>query len=158
MSEDEMNGQGSDTGPDFDSVIRQALEDQRRKLEQIAAETARVKEIDRQAEALKAERQEAMARLQELHADLTSGRSAGEALDALGVTSLAGVNSTGARQPAKATKKAPSKKAPPKPPKDTAKSPANGIGTGAPTRAPGGVAGDPPSGQSAELTGAAAGA
>lgn len=153
-----MNGQGSTTGPDFDSVIRQALEDQRRKLEQIAAETARVKEIDRQTEALKAERHEAMARLQELHADLTSGRSAGEALDALGVTSLAGVNSTGARPPAKSAKKAASKKAAPKPPKDSPKPPANGSGQGAPAMSAGGSGGDAPSGESAELTGAAAGA
>lgn len=153
-----MNGQGSDTGPDFDSVIQLAVEEHHRKLAQIAAQTARVKEIDRQTEALKAERQDAMAVLQELHADLTSGRSAGEALDALGVTSLAGVNSTGAKQPAKATKKAPSKKPVPKPAKDNPKPPANGGGSGAPTLAPGGAAGDLPSGESAELTGAAAGA
>ncbi|MFT9634500.1 hypothetical protein ACM0CO_19225 [Mycobacteroides abscessus subsp. abscessus] len=158
MSEDEMNGQGSTTGPDLDSVIREALEDQRRKLEQIAAQGARIQEIDRQTEALKAERQEAMAALQELHADLTSGRSAGEALDALGVTSLAGVNSTGARPPAKAAKKAASKKAAPKPPKDSPKPPANGSGSGAPAMSPGVSAGDPPSGEAAELTGAAAGA
>lgn len=152
-----MNGQGSTTGPDFDSVIQLAVEDHHRKLAQIAAQTARIQEIDRQADTLATERSEVLAALKELHAELTSGRSAGEALDALGVTSLAGVNNTGARQPAKAAKKVPSKKAPPKPAKENPKPPAIGSGSGAPAPAAAGSAVDAPSGESAELTGAAAG-
>lgn len=110
-----MNGHETTTESDIAAVIQQAADQHRQMLEQIAAEGARIAQIDKERAMLEAERSEVLASLQQLHADLTSGRSASDALAALGVNGLTEGAGTGAKQPAK---KAATKKTPPKPPKD----------------------------------------
>ncbi|MFA4085249.1 hypothetical protein ONA92_26505 [Mycobacteroides salmoniphilum] len=113
--EDEMNGHETTAESDIASVIQQAADQHRQMLEQIAAKGARIAQIDQERARLEAERSEVLAELQQLHADLTSGRSASDALAALGVNGLTEGAGTGAKQPAKKT---PPKKTPPKPPKE----------------------------------------
>lgn len=122
-----MNGNETTGEPDIASVIQQAADQHRQMLEQIAATGARIAQIDQERATLETERSEALTELQQLHADLTSGRSASDALAALGVNGLTEVAGTGAKQPAK---KAATKKTPPKPPKEP-KSAAPGAQPGA---------------------------
>ncbi|MFV8176741.1 hypothetical protein [Mycolicibacterium peregrinum] len=81
----------SDVAIDRDAILRAAVEEHRRSLEALAAGTARLEGIDQEIEALQEQRREAVRELEQLHADLTSGRSAGEAIAALGLGGLAGV-------------------------------------------------------------------
>ncbi|TXI56467.1 hypothetical protein [Mycolicibacterium mageritense] len=70
---------------DRDAILRAAVEEHRRALEALAAGTARVEEIDAKIAELQVQRAQAVAEVEQLHADLTSGRSAGEAIAALGL-------------------------------------------------------------------------
>ncbi len=81
----------SEVAIDRDAILRAAVEEHRRALEALAAGTARLEGIDEQIAALQEQRREAVRELEQLHADLTSGRSAGEAIAALGLNGLAGV-------------------------------------------------------------------
>lgn len=110
-----MNGNETTGEPDIAAVIEQAADQHRQMLGQAAAVSARIAQIDQERARLEAERSEALTELQQLHADLTSGRSASDALAALGVNGLTEVAGTGAKQPAK---KAATKKTPPKPSKE----------------------------------------
>lgn len=110
-----MNGTETTGEPDIAAVIQQAADQHRQMLEQAAAVSARIAQIDQERARLEAERSEALTELQQLHADLTSGRSASGALAALGVNGLTEGAGTGAKQPAKKTA---TKKTPPKPPKE----------------------------------------
>jgi hypothetical protein len=85
MSEGVMNGDVIDR----DAVLRAAVEEHRRQLEALATGMARVEQIDADLERLQAQRVEAVREVEVLHADLTSGRSAGEAIAALGLNGLA---------------------------------------------------------------------
>ena len=82
-----MNGEVIDR----DAILREAVEEHRRALEALAAGTARVEQIDQEMERLQAQRVEAVREVEQLHADLTSGRAAGEAIAALGLNGLSGV-------------------------------------------------------------------
>ena len=84
MSEGVMNGDVIDR----DAVLRAAVEEHRRQLEALASGMARVEQIDADMERLAAQRVEAVRDVEQLHADLTSGRSAGEATAALGLNGL----------------------------------------------------------------------
>ena len=88
---------------DRDAVLRAAVEEHRRQLEALAAGMARVEQIDQDMERLQAQRVEAVREVEQLHADLTSGRSAGEAIAALGLNgmSVGGRGAKPARRSAK---------------------------------------------------------
>lgn len=88
---------------DRDAVLRAAVEEHRRQLEALASGMARVEQIDEDIQRLQAQRVEAVRDVEQLHADLTSGRSAGEAIAALGLNGLSvgGRNAKPARRSAK---------------------------------------------------------
>ncbi|WP_333890812.1 hypothetical protein [Mycolicibacterium gadium] len=100
MSEGEMNGDVIDR----DAVLRAAVEEHRRQLEALSAGMARVEQIDADMERLQAQRVEAVREVEQLHADLTSGRSAGEAIAALGLNGLS-VGGRGAKPARRAAKR-----------------------------------------------------
>lgn len=87
MSEGVVSGEVVDR----DAILRAAVDEHRRALEALAAGTARVGEIDREIERLQTQRVDALREVEKLHADLTSGRAAGEAIAALGLGGLSGV-------------------------------------------------------------------
>jgi hypothetical protein len=88
---------------DRDAVLRAAVEEHRRQLEALAAGMVRVEQIDQQLERLQAQRGDAVRELEQLHADLTSGRSAGEAIASLRFDglSIGGQDAKPARRSAK---------------------------------------------------------
>ena len=68
------------------SALHEAVEHHRQQLERLAMTVARVERVDRQVAELGAERATAVEEFEKLYADLTSGRAAGEAIAALGLT------------------------------------------------------------------------
>ena len=94
----------SGDGIDRDAVLRAAVEEHRRQLEALAASMARVEQIDADMERLQAQRVEAVREVEQLHADLTSGRSAGEAIAALGLNGLS-VGGRGAKPARRSAKR-----------------------------------------------------
>ena len=95
-----MNGEVIDR----DAVLRAAVEEHRRQLEALSAGMARVEQIDQEMERLQAQRVEAVREVEQLHADLTSGRSAGEAIAALGLNGLS-VGGRGAKPARRSAKR-----------------------------------------------------
>ena len=89
---------------DRDAVLRAAVEEHRRQLEALSAGMARVEQIDADMERLQAQRVEAVREVEQLHADLTSGRSAGEAIAALGLNGLS-VGGRGAKPARRSAKR-----------------------------------------------------
>ena len=89
---------------DRDAVLRAAVEEHRRQLEALASGMARVEQIDADMERLAAQRVEAVRDVEQLHADLTSGRSAGEAIAALGLNGLS-VGGRGAKPARRSAKR-----------------------------------------------------
>jgi hypothetical protein len=100
MSEGVVNGDVTDR----DAVLRAAVEEHRRQLEALSAGMARVQQIDQDMERLQAQRVEAVREVEQLHADLTSGRSAGEAIAALGLNGLS-VGGRGAKHARRSAKR-----------------------------------------------------
>ena len=100
MSEGVMNGDVIDR----DAVLRAAVEEHRRQLEALSSGMARVEQIDADMERLAAQRVEAVRDVEQLHADLTSGRSAGEAIAALGLNGLS-VGGRGAKPARRSAKR-----------------------------------------------------
>ena len=95
-----MNGEVIDR----DAVLRAAVEEHRRELEALSAGMARVEQIDQDMERWQAQRVEAVREVEQLHADLTSGRSAGEAIAALGLNGLS-VGGRGAKSARRSAKR-----------------------------------------------------
>ena len=89
---------------DRDAVLRAAVEEHRRQLEALASGMARVEQIDADMERLRAQRVEAVREVEQLHADLTAGRSAGEAIAALGLNGLS-VGGRGAKSARRSAKR-----------------------------------------------------
>src|SRR5258708_5145207 len=127
---------------DRDAVLRAAVDEHRRQLEALATGMARVEQIDHDLARLQEQRVEAVREVGQLHADLTSGRSAGGAIAALGLRGLsrAGRGAKPARRSAKrGAARVSSRKRPPQDPGDSL--PVNGAdpGAGAAATAPAAV-------------------
>jgi hypothetical protein len=83
---DAVMGWAGQSGEGAASALQQAVEHHRQQLERLAMAVARVERIDREVAELTAERASAVAEYEKLYADLTSGRAAGDAITALGLT------------------------------------------------------------------------
>jgi hypothetical protein len=73
------------------------VEHHRQQLESLAMAVARIERIDREVAELNAERASAVQEYEKLYADLTSGRAAGDAVAALGLTLVSKANGRGKR-------------------------------------------------------------
>jgi hypothetical protein len=127
---------------DRDAILRAAVDEHRRQLEALATGMARVEQIDEDLARLQEQRVEAVREVEQLHADLTSGRSAGEAIAALGLSGLSrgGRGAKPARRSAKrGAARGSSRKRPPQDAGDSV--PTNGAdpGAGAAVTAPAAV-------------------
>ncbi|CQD24254.1 hypothetical protein BN1232_06126 [Mycobacterium lentiflavum] len=68
------------------SALQEAVEHHRQQLERLAMTVARIERIDREVAEMNAERAAAVQEYEKIYADLTSGRAAGDAIAALGLT------------------------------------------------------------------------
>jgi hypothetical protein len=94
---DGVVGWAGQSGDGAASALQETVEHHRQQLESLAMAVARIERIDREVAELNAERASAVQEYEKLYADLTSGRAAGDAIAALGLTVASKANGRGKR-------------------------------------------------------------